>query len=190
MCTLINNYIIRLHITSLLLSSVTLENRYDIALNFCLVTWAYFLYPHFQNFRKKSNDLRFQRVAKMYHCKVWNLGTIYPASKLSQGYRGCPLLPHHQCAHRACSQAMQHLAKIIIRNYLGEIIEVRYHEVLPRSSLYTWNCAYLDEIIYSNFSFLELFVMRVKLSCVHVTEVFNPQEWHTHNACELASINE
>lgn len=91
-----------------------------------------------------------------------------------KGNRGAHCYPTTGAPHRACSQAMHHLVEIIIRNYLGEITEVRYQEVLLRSSLYTWNCAYLDEIIYSNFSFLELFVMRVELSCMHVIEVFNP----------------
>ena len=89
-----------------------------------------------------------------------------------KGNGGAHCYPTTGAPHRACLQAMHHLAEIIIRNYW--ITEVRYQEVFLRSSLYAWNCAYLDVIIYSNFSFLELFVMRVELSCMHVIEVFNP----------------
>ena len=51
--------------------------------------------------------------------------------------------PATSAPYRACSHAV-HLLSEIIHDYLGEITEVKCHEVLLRLNLYTWDCAYLD----------------------------------------------
>ena len=116
MCTLINNYIIRLHITSLLLSSVTLENRYDIAPNFCLASHMSISFASaFPEFPQKiwwpkisegCQNVSVQSTKSWHHLsskealpRVPGVPTVTPppARPIELAHRLCTILPRSLC---------------------------------------------------------------------------------------------
>lgn len=81
-----------------------------------------------------------------------------------------------------CSDYFQGLLNADVQSakswhHFAKIMEAKYHEILPRSSLHTQDCKYLGKITYLVILFfLKLYTMHVKLLYpMHVIKVFDPQ---------------
>ena len=94
-----------------------------------------------------------------------------------------------------CSDYFQGLLNVDVQSakswhHLAKIMEAKYHEILPRSSLHTQDCKYLSKITYLVvfFSGIVHYVCKIILLYACDQSFWSAGVKNTHNVSEVAGI--